>query len=168
MIQKSVTLLKSTLSYQNLIRSIPTKLHIFGHLLLWQSARLQRWIIVAAPNATVPTIAPWSGAAGTVWFRRKPHKYFRRLCSFFGKSTTILGKNSSLRDSLFFSRNRQKRFHRKMLKTCMSFLLEFVCCAFFTIIPLTMCRLVQFQLRQTISDLIGAGPPLALCLPFCY
>ena len=35
----------------------------------------------------------------------------------------------------------------------MSFLLEFVCCAFFTIIPLTMCRLVQFQLRQTISNL---------------
>ena len=49
----------------------------------------------------------------------------------------------------------------------MSFLLEFVCCAFFTIIPLTMCRLVQFQLRQTISDFISPGPPLKISQKGC-
>ena len=49
----------------------------------------------------------------------------------------------------------------------MSFLLEFVCCAFFTIIPLTMCRLVQFQLRQTISDFISPGPPLEISQKGC-
>ena len=41
------------------------------------------------------------------WFLRKSSEYFRRLCSFFGKSAMILGKNSSLRD-YGLSRNKSK------------------------------------------------------------
>ena len=44
----------------------------------------------------------------------------------------------------------------------MSFLLEFVYCAYFTITQLTMSRLVQFQLRQTISNFISLGLPLEI------
>ena len=65
----------------------------------------------------------------------KATQIFSKAVQFFGKvNHDTWEKFIPLRDSLFHSRNKlpsTKRFHRKMLKTCMSFLLEFVYCAFF-------------------------------------
>ena len=64
----------------------------------------------------------------------KATQIFSKAVQFFGKvNHDTWEKFIPLRDSLFHSRNNlpsTKRFHRKMLKTCMSFLLEFVYCAF--------------------------------------
>ena len=65
----------------------------------------------------------------------KATQIFSKAVQFFGKvNHDTWEKFIPLRDSLFHSRNNlpsTKRFHRKMLKTCMSFLLEFVYCTFF-------------------------------------
>ena len=64
----------------------------------------------------------------------KATQIFSKAVQFFWKvNHDTWEKFISLRDSLFHSGNKPstKRFHRKMLKTCMSFLLEFVYCAFF-------------------------------------
>ena len=78
------------------------QLHIFGHHLYLCQSILYRFSAAGRPNN-----AGSSGNPAMVWFLRKLHKYFRRLCSFFGKSAMILGKNSSLRD-YGLSRNKSK------------------------------------------------------------
>ena len=74
----------------------------------------------------------------------KATQIFSKAVQFFWKvNHDTWEKFIPLRDSLFDSRNKlpsTKRFHRKMLKTCMSFLLEFVYCAFFSFF--THCKYI--------------------------
>ena len=128
--------------YMIFIQIYQCELHIFGHHLYLCQSTLYRFRAAAVAANTSGAVLPGQNNAGSsgnpamVWFLRKLHKYFGRLCSFFGKvNHDTWEKFIPLRDSLFHSRNNlpsTKRFHRKMLKTCMSFLLEFVYCAFFS------------------------------------
>ena len=90
----------------------------------------------------------------------KATQIFSKAVQFFWKvNHDTWEKFIPLRDSLFHSGNKlpsTKRFHRKMLKTCMSFLLEFVYCAFlfFLYIVRNHTNSTNYQVCRTLCILV--------------
>ena len=112
------------------------ELHIFGHHLYLCQSTLYRF---SAAAATIS--GAWAeqcrqqrqSCNGLI--SPKATQIFSKAVQFFWKvNHDTWEKFIPLRDSLFHSRNKlpsTKRFHRKMLKTCMSFFLNLSTALFF-------------------------------------